>query len=183
MPGSHARWDTPQEHACRAADAKDQAGGVDMPGGTALELGAGDGAIFHPHSIHKGVYPGPSMPRRTVAVSFSAAARAEVPTAEKLVAHGLRGCEETQPSCSMYIIASHARKIERPDLASVWPACGQDQRTTNTLINSSPIAQRQQINLTRSALRVLSLTSSVEGSPTCRWPPRSWRSQSYTWQT
>lgn len=69
VPGSHARWDTPEELAVRRHNPSG-----DMPGGIRLHLQPGDLAMFHVNTIHRGYYE-VGVPRRTIAVTFSAASR------------------------------------------------------------------------------------------------------------
>ena len=52
VPGSHRRWDTPEETHIRRNDPKSDA----MPGAFRLELEPGDLAFFHVNSLHRGLY-------------------------------------------------------------------------------------------------------------------------------
>lgn len=56
VPGSHLRWDTPEEYAIRKA-----AGGANnrsnaMPGAVRVALDPGDAVLFNPMAIHRGRY-------------------------------------------------------------------------------------------------------------------------------
>jgi ectoine hydroxylase-related dioxygenase (phytanoyl-CoA dioxygenase family) len=53
VPGSHARWDTPEElHIRRGSDRAT----AFMPNATRIRLRAGDGCLFHAWSIHRASY-------------------------------------------------------------------------------------------------------------------------------
>lgn len=79
VPGSHCRWDTPEEHAIRTETPE-----VDeMPGAVSVELEPGDLAFFHVNSIHRGLYPG-GVTRRTIAVSYGSTAYPRPATQELL---------------------------------------------------------------------------------------------------
>jgi len=66
VPGSHKRWDTPEEVCVRRNTPHG-----DMPGGIRLPMEPGDLGFFHVNSIHRGYYE-VGVPRRTIAVTFSA---------------------------------------------------------------------------------------------------------------
>ena len=53
VPGSHARWDTPEELRIRRG--ADRAAAL-MPRATRIQLRAGDGCLFHAWSIHRATY-------------------------------------------------------------------------------------------------------------------------------
>lgn len=53
VPGSHARWDTPEELAIRKGADRATAR---MPGAVRIALRAGDGCLFHAWSIHRATY-------------------------------------------------------------------------------------------------------------------------------
>lgn len=53
VPGSHARWDTPEELRIRRGS--DRATAL-MPNATRIRLRAGDGCLFHAWSIHRASY-------------------------------------------------------------------------------------------------------------------------------
>lgn len=67
VPGSHRRWDTPEEERVRRHDVQGE-----MPGALRLQLHPGDLAFFHVNSLHRGHYP-VGVPRRTIAVSYGRA--------------------------------------------------------------------------------------------------------------
>jgi ectoine hydroxylase-related dioxygenase (phytanoyl-CoA dioxygenase family) len=53
VPGSHERWDTPEELHVRKGSKRAASA---MTGATRIALGAGDACIFHAWSIHRGTY-------------------------------------------------------------------------------------------------------------------------------
>ncbi len=53
VPGSHARWDTPDEHRIRRGAHRT---GADMPDATRIVLAAGDACVFHAWSVHRATY-------------------------------------------------------------------------------------------------------------------------------
>jgi ectoine hydroxylase-related dioxygenase (phytanoyl-CoA dioxygenase family) len=53
VPGSHARWDTPEEHHIRKGRERNTAR---MPGAVRVALSPGDACVFHAWSIHRGSY-------------------------------------------------------------------------------------------------------------------------------
>lgn len=65
VPGSHKRWDTPEQARARAAPYSE------MPGGIRLPMEPGDIGLFHVNSIHRGYYE-VGVPRRTLSVTFGA---------------------------------------------------------------------------------------------------------------
>jgi len=62
VPGSHARWDTPEE--LRVRKGAERASAL-MPNATRVRLRAGDGCLFHAWSIHRATYRRAPV-RRTV---------------------------------------------------------------------------------------------------------------------
>jgi hypothetical protein len=82
VPGSHALVDVEQDAAMATLRSNNESGV--MHGQVALEMNPGDGAIFHVKAIHRGSYP-VGYTRRTIAISFCAADRADMPTADTLV--------------------------------------------------------------------------------------------------
>ena len=68
VPGSHKRWDTPEENRIRRKDSHSDA----MPGALKLRMEPGDVGFFHVNALHRGNYA-PEIPRRTIAVSWSSA--------------------------------------------------------------------------------------------------------------
>jgi Phytanoyl-CoA dioxygenase (PhyH) len=53
VPGSHARWDTPDELRIRRGPRRN---GSDMPNVARIVLGAGEACVFHAWSIHRATY-------------------------------------------------------------------------------------------------------------------------------
>jgi hypothetical protein len=53
VPGSHARWDTPDELRLRRGPRRN---GSDMPGASRVALAAGDACVFHAWSVHRATY-------------------------------------------------------------------------------------------------------------------------------
>jgi hypothetical protein len=80
VPGTHNRWDTPEELRIRTQDAKSEK----MPGRLPIELVPGDLAFFHVNAIHRGMYY-VGVPRRTIAVSFGRVAYPRLATPEWLL--------------------------------------------------------------------------------------------------
>ncbi len=70
VPGSHLRWDTPEEHAIRKAVISRAWESDQMPSAVRVRLGAGDALVLDPRTIHRGRYLVES-PRRTLMVSYS----------------------------------------------------------------------------------------------------------------
>lgn len=64
VPGSHQRWDTPEESDIRR---KNPTG--EMPSGIRLPMCPGDIGFFHVNSLHRGYYE-VGVPRRTIAITF-----------------------------------------------------------------------------------------------------------------
>jgi len=81
VPGSHNRWDTPEEFHIRTKDATSDK----MPGRLAIELNPGDLAFFHVNALHRGMYIH-GVKRRTIAVTFGRASFTRKPTAEMMKA-------------------------------------------------------------------------------------------------
>jgi len=77
VPGSHRRWDTPEEKEIRKNDPTGDA----MPNAKILEIDPGDIAFFHVNSIHRGTYPA-NMPRRTIHCTFGRASMPRPPNRE-----------------------------------------------------------------------------------------------------
>jgi hypothetical protein len=53
VPGSHRRWDTPEELQIRKGSKRASSA---MPGATRIVMGAGDACVFHAWSIHRATY-------------------------------------------------------------------------------------------------------------------------------
>jgi len=80
VPGSHDRYDTPEEFDVRRNDATSDR----MPGRLPLQLNPGDLAFFHVNSIHRGMYLHGVL-RRTIAVTYSSVEFQRPPTREWLI--------------------------------------------------------------------------------------------------
>ena len=76
VPGSHARWDTPEELKVRRHDPNGH-----MPGAFRIGLEPGDLAFFHVNALHRGHYE-VGVPRRTIAVTFGRASAPRAITAD-----------------------------------------------------------------------------------------------------
>lgn len=70
VPGSHLRWDTPEEYAIRKADGGKHNRSNAMPGALRLTLNAGDAALFNPYGIHRGRYHAERL-RRTLMLTYT----------------------------------------------------------------------------------------------------------------
>ena len=81
VPGSHRRWDTPEERRIRLHEPLCES----MPGAKRLHLEPGDLAFFHVNTIHRGLYY-QGVPRRTIAVTFSRKSQVRKATAELMKA-------------------------------------------------------------------------------------------------
>jgi hypothetical protein len=62
VPGSHVRWDTPEELRIRKGASRAT---PEMPNAVRIDLRAGDGCIFHAWTIHRATYRR-EPPRRTL---------------------------------------------------------------------------------------------------------------------
>ena len=70
IPGSHIRWDTPEEYAIRRAEGGKNNRSNTMPGALRLALEPGDAALFNPYGIHRGRYH--TIPvRRTLMLTYT----------------------------------------------------------------------------------------------------------------
>ena len=70
VPGSHLRWDNPQEYAIRRANGGKENRSNNMPGAVRLALNIGDVLVFHPCSLHRGRYH-INKRRRTFMVTYT----------------------------------------------------------------------------------------------------------------
>ncbi|CAN5683617.1 hypothetical protein BH10CHL1_BH10CHL1_37460 [soil metagenome] len=70
IPGSHIRWDTPEEYAIRRADGGKNNRANTMPGALRLALEPGDAALFNPYGIHRGRYHTTPL-RRTLMLTYT----------------------------------------------------------------------------------------------------------------
>jgi hypothetical protein len=80
VPGSHDRYDTPEELDVRMNDSTADR----MPGRLPLQLNPGDLAFFHVNSIHRGMYLHGVL-RRTIAVTYSSVDFQRPPTRDWLI--------------------------------------------------------------------------------------------------
>ncbi|MEE2991581.1 MAG: phytanoyl-CoA dioxygenase family protein [Gemmatimonadota bacterium] len=56
VPGSHLRWDTPDEYHIRKADNQTHNRSNEMPNAKRIDLAPGDAAMFNPMGLHRGRY-------------------------------------------------------------------------------------------------------------------------------
>jgi hypothetical protein len=70
VPGSHLRWDTPEEYAVRKADGGAHNRSNDMPGAVRVRQGPGDAVLFNAMAIHRGRYYN-DMLRRTLMLTYT----------------------------------------------------------------------------------------------------------------
>jgi ectoine hydroxylase-related dioxygenase (phytanoyl-CoA dioxygenase family) len=70
VPGSHLRWDTPEEYRIRKAEGSKNWESDAMPGALRVKLNAGDAVGFDPRALHRGRYHA-DKPRRTIMLSYS----------------------------------------------------------------------------------------------------------------
>ncbi|MBX3011004.1 MAG: phytanoyl-CoA dioxygenase family protein [Caldilineaceae bacterium] len=70
VPGSHLRWDTPEEYAIRKADGGANNRANQMPGAMRVELAPGDAVLFNPMAIHRGRYHTDRL-RRTLMLTYT----------------------------------------------------------------------------------------------------------------
>ena len=70
VPGSHLRWDTPEEYAIRKAEQGKNNRSNEMPGAMRVHQEAGDAILFNPMALHRGRYRA-SIPRRTLMLTYT----------------------------------------------------------------------------------------------------------------
>jgi ectoine hydroxylase-related dioxygenase (phytanoyl-CoA dioxygenase family) len=70
VPGSHLRWDTPEEYAVRLADGKKNCRSNAMPGALRVSLQAGDAVMFNPVAHHRGRYHADKL-RRSLMLTYT----------------------------------------------------------------------------------------------------------------
>ena len=70
VPGSHLRWDTPDEYAIRRADGGIHNRSNRMPGALRVALQSGDAVAFNPCGLHRGRYHVDRM-RRTLMLTYT----------------------------------------------------------------------------------------------------------------
>ncbi|MCJ8330603.1 MAG: phytanoyl-CoA dioxygenase family protein [Lentisphaeria bacterium] len=69
VPGSHKRWDTPEEIEIRLGEYGKNSESNEMPGAKRMKLEIGDLFAFNPNGLHRGRYH-TDKPRRTIMGSF-----------------------------------------------------------------------------------------------------------------
>ena len=74
VPGSHLRWDTPEEYAIRCASDRKDNRSNQMPGAMRVSMQPGDAVAFNSAGIHRGRYHTDKY-RRTFMLTYTAAAR------------------------------------------------------------------------------------------------------------
>lgn len=70
VPGSHLRWDTPEEYRIRKAEGGKHNTSNQMPGAVRLALEPGDAALFNPLGLHRGRYHTHRV-RRTLMLTYT----------------------------------------------------------------------------------------------------------------
>ena len=70
VPGSHRRWDTPEEYRIRRSDNFRHAQSDEMPGALRVALRPGDAVAFNASALHRGRYHA-DKPRRTLMLSYA----------------------------------------------------------------------------------------------------------------
>lgn len=70
VPGSHRRWDTPEEYAIRRADGGANNRSNSMPGTVRIALEPGDAVGFNAYGLHRGRYHADRL-RRTFMLTFT----------------------------------------------------------------------------------------------------------------
>ena len=72
VPGSHVRWDTPDEYQIRRAEGGKHNQSDGMPGAVRIALEPGDAVLFNPYGIHRGRYHSDKL-RRTLMFTYTKA--------------------------------------------------------------------------------------------------------------
>jgi ectoine hydroxylase-related dioxygenase (phytanoyl-CoA dioxygenase family) len=70
VPGSHLRWDTPEEYHIRKDDGGAHSRSSDMPGALRVRLEPGDAVAFNPCALHRGRYHTDKL-RRTIMLTYT----------------------------------------------------------------------------------------------------------------
>lgn len=70
VPGSHIRWDTPQEYQIRKADGEENNKSNNMPGAIRIALESGDAVLFNACGLHRGRYHTDKV-RRTLMLTYT----------------------------------------------------------------------------------------------------------------
>jgi len=74
VPGSHKRWDTPEEHRIRLAEKQKNCRSNEMPGALRIALQPGDAVLFNSLGLHRGRYHA-DKPRRTLMLTYTRTSR------------------------------------------------------------------------------------------------------------
>jgi len=74
VPGSHLRWDTPEEYAIRKADKCKHWRSNNFPGAVRVSLQPGDAVLFNASGFHRGRYHVDKL-RRTVMLTYTRRSR------------------------------------------------------------------------------------------------------------
>ena len=72
VPGSHLRWDTPEEYQIRKADGQQHNRANTMPGAIRVRQEPGDMMAFNPSGLHRGRYHADKL-RRTLMLTYTGA--------------------------------------------------------------------------------------------------------------
>jgi Phytanoyl-CoA dioxygenase (PhyH) len=70
VPGSHQRWDTPEEYRIRKGEGGRNRRSNEMPGAVRVRLEPGDAVAFNPRALHRGRYH-TDKPRRTLMLTYT----------------------------------------------------------------------------------------------------------------
>ena len=70
VPGTHLRWDTPEEYAIRRLDGGRNKRSNSMPGAVRVDLDVGDAVAFNPVMLHRGRYRTEKL-RRTILTAYT----------------------------------------------------------------------------------------------------------------
>ncbi len=74
VPGSHLRWDTPEEYRIRLSDNQAHCRSNAMPGAVRISLQPGDAVAFNPFGLHRGRYHADKL-RRTLMLTYTRRSR------------------------------------------------------------------------------------------------------------
>jgi hypothetical protein len=113
VPGSHARWDTPEEAAIRKGLGGRRKDDGAMPGAARVRLGAGDACFFDAWSTHRGNYVA-DVPRRTFDVIYGTQADWATPPPTCFLTPGV--LESLSPAARGFFarfVAAHREKWAR----------------------------------------------------------------------
>jgi hypothetical protein len=70
VPGSHLRWDTPEEYRIRRSENRAHCRSNAMPGAVRISLQPGDAVAFNPFGLHRGRYHADKL-RRTLMLTYT----------------------------------------------------------------------------------------------------------------